>query len=153
MVHVAPVFHHVGQYFLRIGVNCNPNNFVPTPQPRSGQNETDSGLYCIFLGPVLDGALHLANPPIFLNGFPLANPRVTSEVFRDLDICLRKQRLVTFRGLRITRPFIIYWSGGATPAHGMRISCVEVGPAGGWCLSVRNAAKMPKRVSQSLQFR
>ena len=32
-----------------------------------------------------------------------------------------------------------YWSGGATPAHGMRISCVEAGPAGGWCLSVRDA--------------
>ena len=32
-----------------------------------------------------------------------------------------------------------HWSGGATPAHGMRISCVEAGPAGGWCLSVHNA--------------
>ena len=34
---------------------------------------------------------------------------------------------------------VVSWSGGATPAHGMRISCVEAGPAGGWCLSVSNA--------------
>ena len=46
------------------------------------------------------------------------------------------------------------WSGGARPAHGMRISFVEAGPAGGRCLSVKfsNAGKMPKRASKFIEI-
>ncbi len=42
--------------------------------------------------------------------------------------------------------------GGAQPAHGMRISRVEAGPAGGWCLSVSNAGKGPERASKLLKL-
>ena len=38
-----------------------------------------------------------------------------------------------------------YWSGGAEPASGMRISCVRAGAGWESLSSVRNAGKVPKR--------
>ncbi len=59
----------------------------------------------------------------------------------------RERRIVSPRFVACTHqiPQEIYWSEGAEPARGMRISCVRAG-AGWECLSsVCNAGKVPKR--------
>ena len=38
----------------------------------------------------------------------------------------------------------LYWSGGAEPARGMRISCVGPGPAGRFCPVLVTLEKGPK---------
>ena len=68
-----------------------------------------------------------------------------SYVFPMYDLCISYGLSMDF----------LYWSGGAEPAHGMRISCVRAGA--GWEIlsSVRNAgkgAKRPQKSSRNVQL-